>query len=1033
MSRIPTSRCARLFLVVLFWIVGTVPPDASAGDGPAPWRILVLHSYHADFVWSEDIMKGIHNVFDEARRKTEFYIEYLDAKRFPKELSPKHLGALEQHLKDKYATRMPHIILSTDDDALRFLLDRHKAVFPGVPIVFCGVNHPVDDGRLAAAKVVTGVMEVLDRKATLDTALALHPGTKNVAVVTDTTTTGMGNRIILKELAKTYAGRVRFVFLNADAKGITVDTLRKRMAALGNDTIVYYSDFFRDRNGFIDYAETLQLLSRESRRPIYTTYSLYMGHGIVGGKVNSALFQGEAAAKMALRILSGTPPAQIPVMKQSINPYMFDYRQLQRWGIPADRLPPGSIVLYKPVSFFQEHRGLVFGTAFAFLLLLGTIAALVVNIQRRKEAESSLREREAQLRLAVEGSGAGLWDWKILTGEVVFNEQWARIIGYELQELMPANIDTYVRLAHPDDLEEGRVRMRKHWSGQSAAFECEIRTRHKDGRWVWTLDRGRVTQWSPDGKPLRMTGTRLEVTERKQMEEDLQESEEKFSKAFQTSPYGIAITRPEDGKLLDVNDAFTTMTGFTREEALGATTGGLDLWVDKDERKSIVADLQALRPVVAREVRFRTKAGVELTCLYSAKLIQLHYGPSILSSISDITDRKREAQEKEKLQGQLVQAQKMESVGRLAGGVAHDFNNMLAVILGHTEMAMDELDAQAPLYADLREIKNAAERSANLTRQLLAFARKQTIAPRVLDLNDTVEGMLKMLRRLIGEDIDLAWLPQTGLPSVEMDPSQIDQILANLCINARDAIDGVGKVTIETSSVRFDDAYCADHPGHLPGSYVLLAISDNGCGMDKQTQAKLFEPFFTTKEMGKGTGLGLATVYGIVKQNNGFIHVYSEPGQGTTFRIYLNPYSSDAGQTLKDEPSEPSTLGNETILLVEDEPALLEMTARMLRRQGYRVLAASGPGEALRLADEHAGTIHLLLSDVVMPEMSGRDLAQDLLTRLPGLKCLYISGYTPNVIVHHGVLDRGVHFLPKPFSAKDLTARVREALEDGNG
>jgi PAS domain S-box-containing protein len=384
---------------------------------------------------------------------------------------------------------------------------------------------------------------------------------------------------------------------------------------------------------------------------------------------------------------------------------------------------------------------------------------------------------------------------------------------------------------------------------------------------------------------------------------------------------------------------------------------------------------------------------------------------------------------KARMEARLQQAQKMEVVGRLAGGVAHDFNNMLGVVLGHAEIALERLAPSDQLHSDLTEIHKAASRSADITRQLLAFARKQTIAPIVMDLNDTVTGMLKMLQRLIGENIDLQWHPGMGLWPVKTDPSQIDQILANLCINVRDAIAGPGKVIIETSKAAFDEAYCADHAGFVPGEYVRLAVSDNGCGMDKEAQSHLFEPFFTTKELGKGTGLGLATVYGIVKQNAGFINVYSETNQGTTLTIYFPRHIGKAEQARTEDPPKPAVRGQETILLAEDEPAVLDLTKSLLERQGYTVLAASTPGEAIRLANEYAGEIHLLMTDVVMPEMNGRDLAKTLLTLYPRLKRLFTSGYTADIIAHNGVLDEGVHFIQKPFSIKALAAKVREVLD----
>ena len=404
---------------------------------------------------------------------------------------------------------------------------------------------------------------------------------------------------------------------------------------------------------------------------------------------------------------------------------------------------------------------------------------------------------------------------------------------------------------------------------------------------------------------------------------------------------------------------------------------------------------------------------------------------SILMTLHDLSTARQVMEEKAALERLLQQAQKMESVGRLAGGVAHDFNNMLGVIIGHTELAMERVDASQPLHADLMEIHKAARRSAELTRQLLAFARKQTVAPKVLDLNDTVAGMLSMLQRLIGENIQLDWRPGASLWPVRVDPSQIDQILANLCVNARDAIVDVGAITIETGRCILDEEYCTTHPGVTPGDYVRLTVSDNGRGMDKETLAQIFEPFFTTKGVGKGTGLGLATVYGAVKQNNGAINVYSEPGQGTTFTLYLPRHAGKSEGALAEGVAGPALQGQETILLVEDEPAILQMTTRMLAGLGYTVQAANTPGEAIRLAREHAGEIHLLMTDVVMPEMNGRDLAKNLLSLYPRLKRLFMSGYTADIIAHRGVLDEGVYFIQKPFSVNDLAAKVREVLEHG--
>jgi CheY-like chemotaxis protein len=351
------------------------------------------------------------------------------------------------------------------------------------------------------------------------------------------------------------------------------------------------------------------------------------------------------------------------------------------------------------------------------------------------------------------------------------------------------------------------------------------------------------------------------------------------------------------------------------------------------------------------------------------------------------------------------------------------------VISGHTELALEQSQPGEQIYQDLLEIQSAAARSANLTRQLLAFARKQTVCPVLLDLNDTVGSMLKMLQRLIGEDIELAWLPGHDLWPVKIDPSQVDQILANLAVNARDAITGVGQLTIETANVDLDEEYCANHLGFVRGQYVQLEVSDNGCGMDSKILAHIFEPFFTTKKEGQGTGLGLATVYGIVKQNQGFINVYSEPGQGTTIRIYLPRVKMEAMGTRPETSREEPPRGAETILIVEDDPAILDISKRFIERFGYKVLTAASPKLALKLVEEFTGTIDLLITDVVMPEMNGKELARLLQEMKPGIKCLFMSGYTADAIARQGILDEGICFLPKPFSSREIALKIREALK----
>jgi PAS domain S-box-containing protein len=524
------------------------------------------------------------------------------------------------------------------------------------------------------------------------------------------------------------------------------------------------------------------------------------------------------------------------------------------------------------------------------------------------------------------------------------------------------------------------------------------------------------------------------INERNQAVEELQENRKLYRNLVEGTP--DLITRVDtEGHLIFVNNTALKIYGLLPDECIGRMAFD---FIHPDDRDSTIAAFNAW--ILSGEESFKHEnrqvkiSGPDhhhMEWTIRAERDEKGTGTVIgfASTARDITDSKHIQEDKDKLEAQLQQAQKMESVGRLAGGVAHDFNNMLTVILGHTQLALMGAELPDPLKSNLEEIRRAADRSADLTKQLLAFARKQTIAPKVLDLNETVSGMLKILQRLIGEDINLNWHPAPDLWSIEMDPSQIDQILANLCVNARDSIKNGGKITIETRSSVLDEEYCSHNRGFVVGEYVQLVVNDDGSGMDKETLAQIFEPFFTTKGLGEGTGLGLATVYGIVKQNKGFINVYSELGLGTTFTIYLPRYAGKVEKINTKESIEPVTRGSETILLVEDEQSILNITSMILTNQGYTVMAANSPSEAIKLASEHSCGIHLLMTDVVMPEMNGRVLAKKLRTLYPHLKCLYMSGYTANVIAHHGVLDAGLHFIQKPFNMYALADKLREVLD----
>jgi len=475
------------------------------------------------------------------------------------------------------------------------------------------------------------------------------------------------------------------------------------------------------------------------------------------------------------------------------------------------------------------------------------------------------------------------------------------------------------------------------------------------------------------------------------------------------------------------------MLGYSRDELIGM---GNDRYTDQENRKKLFQAFNSVyrtgEPVKGFDWEVIRKDGKRVYGEVSVSLIRSSTGEPIgfRGIARDITERKRAEKEMAALQEQLIQSQKMEAVGRLAGGVAHDFNNLLTVIKGYTQLSLLDLKENNPLWENIQEIQKATERATNLTRQLLAFSRRQILDPKVLDLNSLLRDTEKMLRRMIGEDIELVTRLSEGLGRVKIDPGQFEQVILNLAVNARDAMPSGGKFTIETANAQSDEGYALTHLGLTPGRYVRLSVSDTGVGMSREVQEKAFDPFFTTKEKGKGTGLGLSTVHGIVTQSGGKIWVYSEPGHGTTFKIYF-PTIEEALDTLnvKNETDSPPR-GSETILLVEDESSVRDLANRLLKQQGYKVLEAAIGEEALRLAQDITGErIHLLLTDVVLPQMSGKELADRLKIFRPDIKVLYTSGYTDYAVVHQGILNSGTHFLQKPFSLKTLSQKVREALD----
>ncbi len=1110
-------------------------PSAARSDTP---RVLVLHSYHYGFTWSDNISKGIHSVLNEKDGRIEVLFEFMDTRRIHTQDYFQKLKAL---FKAKYGAKPIDVIICSDDHAFNFLLENGEDIFPDVPIVFCSVSGYKPWMR--QGRQITGLLESIDIKSTLDTALKLHANTKEIAVITDMTRTGRELKLKAEEVFLDYAKQVRFRYL----ENLTLEQLQESLSALSQGTIVFLFIFSQDKAGRVfSHEQNLEILAEKCNVPIYAVWEFYLGHGIVGGKLTSGVAEGRMAGIMAKRILEGERASEIPLQQSPVQ-YMFDFRQLRRFNIQASKLPKESIVINRPVSFYETYGNLIWGTIALIALLCFVIGALLQNIWRRQTAEAALREREKLYRLLADNVQDVIWTMDLdlrltYVSPSILDQQGLTVteaLARTPEQIFPPDSLRLVGKVLAEELEiENQIE-----KDLSRSRTLEVQIYCKDGSTIWVEAKVGFLR-DQHGNPTGIIGITRDISERKQNEAALIESEEKYRQIVRHAPTGIYEIDYKQGKLISVNDVMCEITGYRREELLSINP--LDLLTEDSKERYI----ERLRKVLADEpvpqsveFKIRRKDGQEVWALLNIRFIYEHgniKGAMVVAH--DITDRKeaedalreseeryrllvenaneaifiiqdgvvkfhnfktqemtgysekeltrtpfinfvhpddqemvlerrkrrllgekppstysfriinksgaellvqintvlitwkgapatinfiRDISEHKRLEMQLQQAQKMKSLGTLAGGIAHDFNNLLMGIQGRTSLMLTDADSGHPYFEHLIEIENYVNSAADLTKQLLGFAWGGKYEVKATALNDLIMNQNHLFGRT-RKEINIHEKFEEHLWVVEADQGQIEQVLLNIYVNAWQAMPKGGDLYIQTENVVLDPEHSMPFQVE-PGKYIKISISDTGVGMDEATQQRIFDPFFTTKEMGRGAGLGLASAYGIIKNHGGFIDVFSQKGQGTTFTIYLPATDKEVIK----ETSLPEELqqGTETILLVDDEEFILDIGQRVLEKLGYKVLIAKSGKEATAFYEHNMDKIDMVILDMIMQEMGGGRTYDKLKDLNPNIKVLLSSGYSIDGEATK-ILERGCNgFIQKPFNMADLSKKLREILD----
>ncbi len=1011
----PINRAGLILALVLTLLLPVAPLlRAQTGAATDPRRVLLLNSYHQGYLWTDEITRGVEETF--AGTQVELHIEYMDTKR---QFDRAYQGLLRQMLSYKHRKHRYAVVIASDNNAFDFMKTWGRSIFGLTPVVFCGVNY-LQPADLTGLENFTGVNEQMNIAGNLALMKRLHQELTKVVVVTDNTTTGKQNQKEVERITARPENRTAQIELLYD---VTIDGLRKRMQEIGDRTGVLFTIFIRDRNDvFIGYEAGLKLVCENTHAPVYAAQSFRTGPCVVGGYLTSGYDQGAVAAQKASAVLNGKPVSDIPIRWDTPTRARFDYRNLKRHGIPIERLPAGSDIVNQPVSFYYQHKTLIGNTVLAFCLLLLALCGFAYGLLRSRQAAGERQRNEESLRTTLNSIGDAVIATDTSGRVVRMNPVAEMLTGWSAREAVGRPLGEVFDIVHTltGGPAENPVQQVLE-AGKPAGPAKHTMLIARDGT---------EYQISDSAAPIKdatavMTGVVLvfrDVTDAYKKDRQLRESERKYRQLIENANDAVFIT--QDGQIKFANRKTSIIIGYSEEE-LGAVPfvefihpGDREMVMDRHRRRlrgeTGIPSTYAFR-VINRD-------GDELVLQLSIAVIEWNAKPAVLNFMRDITAQR-------KLEASLQQAQKMEAIGTLAGGIAHDFNNLLLGVQGRASLMALDLPAAHPHHEHIQAIEEYVRSATNLTRQLLGVGRGGKYEPKPSDLNELVKASSSMFGRTRKEiQVRLKLLAEPVVADV--DRQQIEQVLLNMYVNAWQAMPDGGELFVRTDTVFLDPAACAPHEAR-PGVYAHIAVTDIGIGMTAAIRDKIFDPFFTTKEKGRGTGLGLASAYGILKNHDGFITVHSEPGQGSTFDIYLPASQKGVAQSV---PAEDTVVrGSETILLVDDEEMIIEVGQVILEKLGYRVLVARGGEEALAAVAAQGDAIDLVILDLIMPGMDGGKTFDRLRSMAPDMPVILASGYAIDGQATE-IMRRGCNgFLQKPFTVAVLSQKIRQVLNTAGG